>query len=181
MCRSTVNLFSCLRQYWEPLKPAAMRDWNEAKLTAVSGAPYCSVSVLLKDIPHCRRKPHVLKWKYIKGQVFPLCQLPTWSMLTKWETLHCLLGIGEVERGDRGRKGGKRGKSITLFSLMYMSIQPPCFVVQMWMSVVKTTPCVRRGPTASTHQETISATVSYAFCHVMVMCLLACDGHVTGM
>ena len=112
---------------------------------------------------------------------FPLCQLPTWSMLTKWETLHCLLGIGEVERGDRGREGGKRGKSITLFSLMYMSIQPPCFVVQMWMSVVKTTPCVRRGPTASTHQETISATVSYAFCHVMAMCLLACDGHVTGM
>ena len=44
-------------------------------------------------------------------------------------TLYCLLatmGIGEVERGDRAREGGKRGKrrgeSTTLFSLTYTTL-----------------------------------------------------------
>ena len=63
-----VNLFSYLRQCWEPLKPAAIEgclktSWNEDKLTAVSshpGTPYSFVISWWQIYGKCTLSSHAV-------------------------------------------------------------------------------------------------------------------------
>ena len=86
--RSIVNLFLCLSQYWEPLKPGAIEwlrflEWRQ--IDSCFMGTYNSVSVLLrhsilqeKDFYHPTRcsQVQVEEWQIFPLYQFPLCQFP---------------------------------------------------------------------------------------------------------